>query len=302
MSNFGRSVSRFIKTLNRNEVYGHEPKLESEDMLVGALLREFIQSATFSAAVACLAIAKSHSRHVEVIGSISGYFPADPLIFPAVTAGMIAPSDHAGLVESLHNYYLKLSFARSITNVPEGYRKLGENSGSIIWAHIADVWCRACASALLVVHHSHDTNFTGDSGNNQQINTLHQLLVSVGNGGSPCVRADGRFFVPGWLDQRRQERKPIGCKVWVEAEGVRVRAILQDISPGGMGIASCPAIPVGARVSAQLADDRVLTGIVTWSKGQRLGARLTQPLSPTDPLLAPDRDHQINTATDNFRQ
>ena len=285
MSSILRFVPGFNSKFNNTNAYDSDRHFAPEDHLISALMTEFINSATFTIAVTSLVTAKRQSKSVCVVGAVAGYFPSEPLIFPAVTAGMIAVTGHNHLIENLHNYYSRVSFARSVTDLPETTWLSNDKMQFGGWSDIAEVWTRACAAAILVVHCSHDTNFGTDPVKNCQVNTIHQLLKSAKDGQSPCVRSDGRLFVPGWLDQRRHERTVIGFKVIIEAAGVRSHATLHDISVGGMGIVSCPSLPIGAQISVQLVDGRVLTGIVTWSGDQRLGARFIQQLSPSDPLL-----------------
>ena len=286
MSNVSRFTPRLISKFRSVDVYDGNRHIEPEDQLISALLTEFVNSATFAVTVTSLVAAKRQSKRVHIVGAVAGYFPSEPLIFPAVRAGMIAVANHSRLIENLHNYYSRLSFARSLTNLPES-TWLSDNEMPLgSWLDIAEVWSRVCAAALLVTHSSHDTNFGADAGKRCQINTLHRLLKIAQEGQSPCVRSDGKLFVPGWLDQRRHERVVLDFKVTIDAAGVLYQATLNDISVGGMGLVFCPALPVGTQILVQMANGRALTGIITWSRDQRLGARFIQQLSPSDPLLA----------------
>lgn len=287
MSNISKFAPRFMNKIANTQSYNAEPRVAPEDSVISSLLGEFINSSTFAGAITSMVTAKNNSKKIYVVGAVSGYFPADPLIFPAVTAGMIVLPDHAVLIENLQNYYSRLAFARSVTNLPESAWLSDEGVPFRYWADIADVWYRVCSSAILVLHCSYDTNYGKNPAKSSQINSLHQLLKMAKSGQSPCIRDDGRLFVPGWLDQRRHERKILGHKVFIDAAGVRCEATLHDISVGGMGISACPSLPVGARISVQLADGRVLCGIITWSGDQRLGVRFMQQLSPSDTLLTP---------------
>ncbi|MGQ0673941.1 MAG: PilZ domain-containing protein [Hyphomicrobium sp.] len=254
--------------------------------IVATLMAEFINSATFSVAMTSLVTACKSGKVVHTVGPVAGYLPPDPLIFPALAAGLLVPAEHSLLVDGLHNYYMKLGFARSLTRLPAEDWASPDASKSIPWTELCDVWQRVCASALVVVHCSQDSVYVMEAAHQRSLGHLHQLLRSATCGECPCIRSDGRLVVPGWLDQRRHDRKRLDRKVWIETRTGRSHGILQDISTSGFGLSSGPALEVSERVSVQLSDGRILVGIAVWHQDGRSGARLVQPLSETDPLLA----------------
>ena len=111
------------------------------------------------------------------------------------------------------------------------------------------------------------------------------MIKSALHGGSPCVRLDGTIFVPSWLDERREHRRPLGWSVWLEVEHTCEAVILRDVSAGGVGLESCRARAVGTAVKVHLPSSRVLQAIVTWSHASRIGAKFAQPLKLDDPIF-----------------
>ena len=149
-----------------------------------------------------------------------------------------------------------------------------------------DVWRRVCDLANLVAHQLYDVESVKGPDQAHPLLSIHELIKAAQRGQTPCIRNDGLVAIPGWLDQRRDERKQLYWKVWMTADGHRERATLQDISTSGMGLVDCPALMIGAQVTVQLPDQRCLTGVVSWSQPNRVGARFVNPLSVNDPLLS----------------
>ena len=257
----------------------------AQKVLLGSLLTEFLNSTLWTSAITSMVTAKAAGRPLRFVGPATAYISPDPLIFPAVASWLTAPIKHPFMVGSLHTYYLRLAFARVLTQMPEADWQPGADVKMENWRQLSDVWRRTCALASIAIHYWYDTISTLDVDVKSRLNAAHLLIMSAKNGETPCVRSDGLVFVPGYMDERRQERRMVGCKILLEAAGFCGSATLQDISIGGMGLAFCPAFAVGAQVSAQLNTGRRLVGIVTWSRGNRAGAKFLQPLHPSDPLL-----------------
>jgi hypothetical protein len=256
--------------------------------LLDALIAEFLGSAKLAAVVTSMVTARRAGRKLQYIGSIEAYAPADPLIFPAVGAGLSGPIPYPALFHSLHEYYMRQAFVSALSRLPPDAWNCGDKPSIAEWTELEDAWCCVCSTATIVMHHIPEVRSMDDPAAQYRLASLHRLVNAAKMSESPCVRSDGTVFVPGWLDRRRQERRTVGCKVWLETGGVRERATLHDISMGGMGLAFCKTFPVGTEVAAQLPNGRRLVGNVAWSHEDRMGATFARPLSPTDPLLFPD--------------
>lgn len=269
-----------------------------QEILLRSLLNEFYSSAKLTVAFASIVSARTRGIRLQNVSRPLAYIPADPLIFPAVAAGLAPALGHSGLISGLHEYYTRVTFARGLSGIPALVQDDG-NAGHLELVQLADVWQRVCALASIVAHLLYDVESAGDPVRKNQLISIHRLINDAKIGNSPCVRNDGTVFVPGWLDHRRNERRAVGWQVWLESSGKRDRATLRDISAGGMGLTTCHNRPVGTQVSVQLADARCLAGVVTWSQNDRIGVKFLQPLSATDPLLTSAYDNPIGSSALN---
>lgn len=278
-----RSI-RYLEGENNERPYGGR-KPNEQELLVSSLLSEFLNSATLTAVTASMVAAKNTVREMQFAGPAAAYLSPAPLIFPAVVSGLTIPLDQPFLISSLHGYYIRLAFARSLMDLPSHVWHQGEESSKTNWSQLSDVWCRTSAQASLVFHYWYEMDLSRDPVRRYQLDKTHLLIRAAMNEECPCIRSDGSVFVPGFLELRRHERQMMGAKIRLEAAGVSANATLQDISIGGMGLAFCPALETGTQVSVMLSNGRRLLGLVAWSRDGRVGARFLQPLSPTDPLL-----------------
>ena len=257
---------------------------EQQEILLRSVINEFYCSAKLTVVFTSIVNARHQAIELQSMSQPSAYIPTDPLLFPAVAAGLTPSFGHSHLINALQDYYSRLIFARAFSVLPAAAAS-GITTKNLELDQIADVWQRICDLANVVAHQLYDVENIEYSPNNHQLLSIHSLIKAAQSGLCPCVRMDGSIFVPGWLDQRREARRPLGWKVWFESGNSRERATLQDISSGGMGLVACQARPLGTQISVQLTDARCLIGVVTWSKPDRMGIRFLQPLSHTDPLL-----------------
>ncbi len=287
------------QTLDDNPLGFDRSRLSfQQEILLRSLLNEFYSSAKLTVAFASIVSARAHGIRLQNVSRPVAYIPTDPLIFPAVAAGLAPALGHSGLISGLHDYYTRVAFARALSEIPALVQDDG-NSGHRELVQLADVWQRVCALASIVAHLLYDVEHAGDPVRKNQLISIHKLINAAKSGSSPCVRNDGTVFVPGWLDHRRDERRAVGWQVWLEGGGKRDRATLKDISSGGMGLTCCHSRSVGTQISVQLTDARCLVGVVTWSQNDRMGVKFLQPLSATDPLLTAAYDSTIGSSTLN---
>ena len=255
-----------------------------QGVLLSSILSEFYCSAKLAATFASIVSAKTNGRPLVIIGQRNAFIPDLPLLFPAAAAGLAPVVACSTLLNTLQDYYSFLSFARSLSDTPA--LDLPDQASTHAELHqLQNVWLKVCALANLVVHHVYDVERLEDPARKVMLMSIQQLIVAAKNGNSPCVRSNGTVFIPGWLEERREVRHPRGWRVWIVYDGRREAATLQDISTGGMGLAFCDPQPVGSQISVAFPDGRCLTGIVTWAKDQRIGARFLQPLLKSDPLI-----------------
>ncbi len=258
-----------------------------QSVRLNSILNEFYSSAKLTATFASIVSAKAAGRPLVLVGQRNAFVPVNPLIFPAATNGLATVQACSTLIDALQSYYSFVSFARALSDTP-AFDLPDLASSHREFAQLENVWLKACGLANLVLHNVYGVERLDDPARKAILFSIQQLIIEAKNGKSPCVRSNGTVFIPGWIEERREDRQSRGLRVWIEAEGQREPATLQDISTGGMGLAFCETRPVGSQIIVELADGRRLCGIVTWASNKRIGARFLQPLMRTDPLLVSD--------------
>lgn len=279
--------------------YGRPRTLQKHQKVLQSVLSEFYNSAKLTAVFSSLIHAQMRGIRLQNVSQATRFMPQTPQIFPAVAAGLTPLNGHTDLIANLQEYYERIAFARGISDFeimkPDDFdaKRIRE------LAQIADVWQRICSLANVIAHQSFDVEENENAVRRQMLISTHQLIKAAHSGQHPCVRADGMVFVPGWLEQRREERRPTILPVRLEVGGKIDTAMLVNISSGGMGITSRIEISPGAQISVQLPDSRLLVAIVAWCSNGRIGARFLNPLSQSDPLLTTPHSTGIKSWTLN---
>jgi PilZ domain len=283
-SYFTRQIRQPMSGQFKSE-YERPKTLHKRQKVLQSVLSEFYSSAKLTAVFTSLVNAEMRGIRLQNVSRPLAYVPPTPLILPAVAAGLTPLNGHADLIANLQEYYERIGFARGISDFDGAPSNQVSESHRRELAQIGDVWQRICSIANVVAHQCFDVEESENPVRRQMLISTHQLIKAAHAGQHPCVRADGTMFIPGWLDQRREERRPAVIPVRLEFSGKIETAMLQNISSGGMGIASRVEIAVGEQISVQLPNFRLLVGIVAWCSQGRIGARFLTPLSQTDPLL-----------------
>ena len=267
-----------VNVFNRARLNGQQ------EILLRSIIKEFYFSSKLTVVFTSIVNARLQGIDVQTHARPASFIPPDPIIFYAVAAGQTTCFGQYQLIDVLQDYYSRLSFARAFSELPAA--KPGQTDARHPeLLQIVDIWRRVCDLANLVAHQLYEVEDVSGLNQSHPLLSLHELIKAAQRGQMPLVRNDGLVAIPGWLDQRRDKRKALGWKIWMTTDGRRERATLQDISMGGVGLADCPPLTIGALVIVELPDSRALTGIVTWSQANRLGARFLSPLSLNDPVL-----------------
>jgi PilZ domain len=113
------------------------------------------------------------------------------------------------------------------------------------------------------------------------------------------VRTDGHVLIPGWLDRRRGRRIPVGISIRADCGRGQQRVTLNDISPTGAGLTSCPSLKSGSIVTIELPNGRRLEGHAAWSYANSVGIEFTQPINEDDPVFKDIISFRRSAQTDN---
>lgn len=119
----------------------------------------------------------------------------------------------------------------------------------------------------------------------ETVPVLVSLLNSSAEGLHPCIDAAGRPFMPELPQRRRSARKGLFQECTVQHSRRTVRALVRDISSGGLGLDGIAGLRAGEMVIVDLDAGRRLMGTVIWVKERLSGVKFSVPLPPNDPLL-----------------
>ena len=114
---------------------------------------------------------------------------------------------------------------------------------------------------------------------------LRGLLRDVAGGASPLIDRDGRVFLPELPQRRAPVRKLVNLPCVVECKGKETKAVVSNISAGGVGLIGVPNLSPRSVVVVDLAG-RCFSGTAVWVSGSSAGVKFDQPLKDDDALLA----------------
>lgn len=119
----------------------------------------------------------------------------------------------------------------------------------------------------------------------ESVPVLVSLLNGVIDGLQPCVNAAGQPYLPELPQRRRAARKGLFQECSVRHSRRTVRALVRDVSSGGLGLDGVAGLNPHEMVIIDLDSGRRLMGSVVWVKGRLAGVKFGTPLPPNDPLL-----------------
>ena len=262
------------------------PALSPECLRALALLRSDLLHV---ASVMCIpaSLANRTSKQLDDQVADGTVLPFEPT-FSAVglaAAGQLADTPGVfDVTQHWQNVSARLKFAINIsqTFVGSQERKVRSSEREII----ADAWQHACA-AMLGLHACLMTHMTAAGlVCDERVEAVPlDMLRAAARGEEPCIDAEGHLSVPGWAERRRKPRRNRNMPVQLEVGSNKSHAVLVDVSAMGLGLQFPTLVPQYTSARVWLSDGRELKGVVSWSKGGRLGVRLDHPLEADDHLL-----------------
>jgi len=90
-------------------------------------------------------------------------------------------------------------------------------------------------------------------------------------------------------EARRFRRQSIEIPALLHCHDRFQRVCLLNVSRGGAGIEGAFGLMPGDAIKLEMIDRRMLTGVVIWAVGGRIGIDLDQLLAADDALLEPER-------------
>jgi hypothetical protein len=122
--------------------------------------------------------------------------------------------------------------------------------------------------------------------NYQSALAVKAVLIEASNGGTPCIDRGGDIVLPV-LNLRNplpRIQKSLPCVI--EYRGTTSDATIKDISAGGIGLSHNTRLEPDFSIIIDIVDhQRLLSGLVVWSKGNMAGVKFNTNLAESDPLL-----------------
>ncbi len=270
-----------------------ERALYQQRELKGAGLAEALVCETHLAALqtATVTSAINALRHSGRLADPQAMWDFIPHHTPMLLASR-AWLDEAGLsavaIEAIETFFAELKPARHhLAQMFADAAAIGWPRSEVLHLRtVTDGWRSASGAATAAIRQLDDElRYTLPERYAETVPVLSSLLNSARDGLQPCIDAAGRPFMPELPQRRRASRKGLFHECVVQHARRTVRAMVRDVSSGGLGLDGVEGLNPHDLVVVELASGRRLTGLVVWSKGRLAGVRLSTSLPPNDPLL-----------------
>ncbi len=253
--------------------------------LTHALSVEFLGVALLAAVTTSMATARTQNRELRLIGPIEDYLGGPRPVFSTHIGNLDVSANTQPLIIGLEEFYAQIDRARLATPTELDAWHSASAPAGVDWPELAIEWRQLCCKAVFILRAIAKMEFLNDAGQSKRLIGIERIVDDAMLGGIPCVRSDDIVIIPGWLDQRRDERISINISVWIETKCGRQRALLKDMSLSGLGLGSCPSLPLGAGVKVELSDGTSMDGFAVWSHGGQVGVKLAERLNRQSPAL-----------------
>jgi hypothetical protein len=238
-----------------------------------------------ASAVDRLLIADSEAAHAGLLA----HAPGEPSRLLATGAGLSEAYLDTMCGASVARFLQALAVARfDLTDYFAECCAIGNARAAVLHQAGLSCSCRAAASdGANAVAHLDEAIDGSEQGQDVYRQTARRLatLLAAAAGKAPCIDAEGDLYVPELPQRRRAPRARVGARCTVEHARRRTPALLRDISVGGLGLASGPALTVGEAIAVSLDSGRRFAGRIAWARGGSAGVVLDHPLLASDPLL-----------------
>lgn len=273
---------------------------------LSAIGRELDYTLVAVAVAASISSARAYLRPVVAGLEIAHYLPGEPRLASAASVSICNPGLTPTTLRQLADFNALVEAARSMMMaVAEREGCTLENMASVPktrvrdgdWINVSGLWRRSAAVGDTVSNAVHDLCANGDVQHADRPSSLSRLIQSICAGESPCVDRIGRIVYPQWAERRQSERRQLNTPAELSIVSgsdvlARIDVTIRDASEGGLGLRAIDidrhhCVRQGARAIVTLKSARRFDGFLVWVDADRVGLRLTEPLFPSDPLLAP---------------
>jgi hypothetical protein len=265
---------------------GSQP--DTETSIIEALVCETHVSALQAATVTSAINALRQPDRLEDPREITKFVPYSPSILLAARAVMFDAGIAAETIEDVELFFEEVRPARlQLERLFVDAEKIGLLRAEVLHrSQLVSAWQIACRGAIKAVRSlDHALRYSVPERYTESVPVLVSLLNSAAQGLQPCVGPGGRPFMPELPQRRRSARKGLYQECTAAHGRRKIRALVTDISMGGLGLDGVPGLHAYDTVIVDLDSGRRLMGSVVWAKERRAGLRFSTPLPPNDPLL-----------------
>jgi hypothetical protein len=250
-----------------------------------AMSVEFLTASLLTAVTTSMLTARANNRALKFDGSISHYFPEAPLAFRDMASCDESVFFGRSMTRGLATFYAELGKMRSGLSGDAAFWQPQTTDHKHRFGDLSQNWRALCGESRLVLLALCELDCLAGTDQSARLYEIEEFIRNAWYGDVPCIRADGQVIVPGWLDQRRDTRIPIGVAIWIQTKHGRQRAVLRDVSVAGFGLSACHGLAMGTEVFTELPDSTRINGTIIWSHGGSVGVRFAERLPETSPVF-----------------
>ncbi len=256
--------------------------------LVEALVCETHLAALQTATVTSAVNGLRQAGRIENPLDIRNFIPHRPAILLATSGWLLDAGLEKETIEDVEVFFEELRPARAyLDHFFRDASELGCARAEILHRrNLTSNWQRAAKGAAVAVKSlDQSLRFSLPELYAETVPVLVSLLNSSAEGLQPCIDTAGHPFLPELPQRRRSARKGLFQECSVQHSRRTSRALVRDISSGGLGLDGIAGLRPNEMVVIDLDTGRRLMGTVVWTKARLSGVRFSTPLPPNDPLL-----------------
>lgn len=243
-----------------------------------------LQTATVTSAINAL----RQPGRIENPQTIRNFIPHRPPILLATSGWLLDAGLEKETIEDVEVFFEELRPARAyLDRFFHDMAELGIVRAEVLHRrNLTSSWQLAAKGAAIAVK-SLDLSlrYSLPELYTETVPVLVSLLNSSADGLQPCIDAAGHPFLPELPQRRRSARKGLFQECNVQHSRRTSRALVRDVSSGGLGLDGIAGLRPNDLVVIDLDTGRRLMGMVAWAKGRLSGVRFSTALPPNDPLL-----------------
>ena len=268
---------------------------EAEARLLKAWSHEFLHVAMMSAFVSLGCNTMKREQRGRLFSEIAGNIPDDPAVHRALRNGLLSlPTRYAAAQYIVQDAYSQVANASELFEDVESKCAAGRFLTTTSLDELAAAWQRAAQELNLaltlmdksgLLQHG-DTVTTHNNQGPERVGQLLALAISGETLSSGGMQVSDKGEMPNWAERRRWERQESNMSCIVTAHRDRRAAIIRNVSLGGALVDNMPPLARMTAVTIEMANGRVLTAKVMWSRDNSIGVKFDQQLQYNDPLIA----------------